>query len=130
MVSQEYTAQFSYAARADAAAAGRHLEHARARVYVSTFRQALGIVAMALFVVGVLYFLNGAMIQAEYEMSSLRTDIITLERENEVSRMEVAKLEAPARIEKIAETQLGMTLPEEAVYGKSDNQVSEESIHD
>lgn len=59
-------------------------------------------------------------VQKEYAIQELRTEVISLTRENEVSRLEIARLDSPVCIQKIAETKLGMSVPTVAVYGRND----------
>lgn len=88
-------------------------------------------VALVLVVLmSVFYFLSGYMAQRSYEMQTLRTEIMQLEKENETARLEVARLESPARIQAIAENELGMHVPQKAIYGSSDVHINQARIHD
>lgn len=64
--------------------------------------------------------LKGIAVQEEYAMQKMRNDVIQLLKENEVTKLEVAKLDAPARIQIIAEKELGMKVPATAIYGSKD----------
>ena len=55
--------------------------------------------------------LHGFNVQAEYNMQQVRAEVMSLEKENSVLKLEVSRLDAPVRIQKIAETKLGMRLP-------------------
>lgn len=71
-------------------------------------------------------FLNSVNVQSEYNMQRIRAEVMTLEKQNVVMKLEVTKLGAPVRIQKIAETKLGMNLPVRNIYGSSDvSQLSE-----
>ncbi|MGN0955110.1 cell division protein FtsL [Dialister sp.] len=61
--------------------------------------------------------LNSINVQAEYNMQQVRAEVMHLEKENSVLKLEVSRLDAPVRIQKIAETKLGMRLPVRNVYG-------------
>lgn len=61
--------------------------------------------------------LNGINVQAEYHMQQVRAEVMNLEKENSVLKLEVSRLNAPVRIQKLAETKLGMRLPVRNVYG-------------
>lgn len=61
--------------------------------------------------------LNGINVQAEYHMQQVRAEVMSLEKENSVLKLEVSRLNAPVRIQKLAETKLGMRLPVRNVYG-------------
>ena len=53
----------------------------------------------------------------EYHMQQVRAEVMNLEKENSVLKLEVSRLNAPVRIQKLAETKLGMRLPVRNVYG-------------
>lgn len=61
--------------------------------------------------------LNGVNVQAEYHMQQVRAEVMNLEKENSVLKLEVSRLNAPVRIQKLAEAKLGMRLPVRNVYG-------------
>lgn len=61
--------------------------------------------------------LNGVNVQAEYHMQQVRAEVMNLEKENSVLKLEVSRLNAPVRIQKLAEIKLGMRLPVRNVYG-------------
>ena len=120
MSSQEYLVE-SYQSIVTTTSARKQVQVKTSVLYAKSFKKVLEIIMFAASIVGTIYFFNGAIIQKEYQMSSIRAEVMTLERENESRRMEVARLESPSRIENIAETTLGMVVPESAVYGSSDN---------
>ncbi len=90
----------------------------------------VGVLAVLLFLLGLFYGVNCYAAQQSYEMQVVRTDIISLEKQNEVMRLDVARLESPARIQRIAETELGMMVPQHAIYGSSDAYVDPTRIHE
>ena len=61
--------------------------------------------------------LNSVNVQAEYNMQQVRTEVMALEKENSILKMEVSRLEAPVRIQQLAEKKLGMQLPVRNLYG-------------
>ena len=75
---------------------------------------------MILFPVMLLVFLRGLNIQEEYRMQRIRSEVMTMAKENAVDKLEVSRLEAPVRIQQIAEQKLKMSLPVRAVYGSAD----------
>lgn len=75
---------------------------------------------MILLPVMLLVFLNGINIQEEYRMQRIRSEVMTMAKENAVDKLEVSRLEAPVRIQQIAEQKLKMSLPVRAVYGSVD----------
>lgn len=75
---------------------------------------------MILFPVMLLVFLSGINIQEEYRMQRIRSEVMTMAKENAVDKLEVSRLEAPVRIQQIAEQRLKMSLPVRAVYGSAD----------
>ena len=68
-----------------------------------------------LFIPVLALYLNA---QQEYKMQVLRSEVISIAKENATLQLDVAKLEAPARIQNIAETQLGMQVATSAIYGR------------
>lgn len=75
---------------------------------------------MILFPVMLLVFLSGINIQEEYRMQRIRSEVMTMAKENAVDKLEVSRLEAPVRIQQIAEQKLKMSLPVRVVYGSAD----------
>lgn len=67
------------------------------------------------------YMMNGIIAQTGYEMQAVRSQVMTLESENQTARMEIAHLESPERIQQIAVKNLGMYVPQKAVHGSRDN---------
>lgn len=65
-------------------------------------------------------FLQGINAQEEHVMLESRSAVMEMTKSNAVLKLEVSKLEAPVRIQKIAELNLGMRLPAHALYGHED----------
>ena len=93
----------------------------KSAVYARRFRRVLEFICVIAMLVGSSYLINGLMIQEEYHMAGLRTGIKSLE---------VARLEAPARIEEIAEQDLGMVVPGKAVFGSADQTAHAQAVRD
>ena len=76
------------------------------------------------------YFFSGMNAQQEYKMQVLRSEVISIAKENATLQLDVAKLEAPARIQNIAETQLGMQVATSAIYGRMETEGGKQKIRD
>ena len=72
-----------------------------------------------------LYFFSGMNAQQEYKMQVLRSEVISIAKENAT-----LQLEAPARIQNIAETQLGMQVATSAIYGRMETEGGKQKIRD
>lgn len=77
-----------------------------------------------------LYFFSGMNAQQKYKMQVLRSEVISIAKENATLQLDVAKLEAPARIQNIAETQLGMQVATSAIYGRMETEGGKQKIRD
>lgn len=99
--------------------ATRRIEHEKSDSSYFFHDVILGML-MILFPVMLLVFLNGINIQEEYRMQRIRSEVMTMAKENAVDKLEVSRLEAPVRIQQIAEQKLKMSLPVRAVYGSAD----------
>lgn len=73
---------------------------------------------------------SGMNAQQEYKMQVLRSEVISIAKENATLQLDVAKLEAPARIQNIAETQLGMQVATSAIYGRMETEGGKQKIRD
>ena len=103
----------------ESVAASRRIERERSdSSYV--FHDVILGTLMILFPVMLLVFLSGINIQEEYRMQRIRSEVMTMAKENAVDKLEVSRLEAPVRIQQIAEQKLKMSLPVRAVYGSAD----------
>ena len=76
----------------------------KSAVYARRFRRVLEFICVIAMLVGSSYLINGLMIQA--------------------------RLEAPARIEEIAEQDLGMVVPGKAVFGSADQTAHAQAVRD
>mgnify|MGYP007099973372 CR=1 FL=1 len=99
--------------------APRRIEHEKSDSSYFFHDVILGML-MILLPVMLLVFLNGINIQEEYRMQRIRSEVMTMAKENAVDKLEVSRLEAPVRIQQIAEQKLKMSLPVRAVYGSAD----------
>lgn len=103
----------------ESVAASRRIERERSDSSYFFYDVILGTL-MILFPVMLLVFLSGINIQEEYRMQRIRSEVMTMAKENAVDKLEVSRLEAPVRIQQIAEQKLKMSLPVRAVYGSAD----------
>ena len=99
--------------------APRRIEHEKSDSSYFFHDVILGML-MILLPVMLLVFLNGINIQEEYRMQRIRSEVMTMAKENAVDKLDVFRLEAPVRIQQIAEQKLKMSLPVRAVYGSAD----------
>jgi len=60
-----------------------------------------------------------AIIRAGYDLVQLKSQAISLQRENELLRLDIAKLKSPQRIQSIATTELGMVMPQTVYRAES-----------
>ena len=93
----------------------------------AVFRNVIWVIGMILFPVALAVLLSGANAEEEYRMQGIRHEVMTMAKENAVMKLEVSRLEAPVRVQQIAETKLGMSLPLRAVYGGADPVVPDEN---
>lgn len=70
----------------------------------------------AIFIAAVMALLvtvqSAAIVQAGYDLVQMKAQLAKLEKENELLRLDIAKLKSPQRIQHIATSQLGMVVPE------------------
>lgn len=64
-----------------------------------------------------------AIIRAGYDLVQLKAQLIKAEKENELLRLEIAKLKSPQRIQAIAANELGMVVPPDVYVINSEHQV-------
>ena len=102
-IPEHMTVSSSYEVDRDAALSGR------------IFHQVLWAIALILAPVFLLVLFNGINVQKEYAMQNLRSEVMTMAKENDVMR-----LEAPVRIQQIAEKELQMSLPLRVIHGEAD----------
>lgn len=55
-------------------------------------------------------------IQAGYDLVKVKSEVAKIEKENELLRLDIAKLKSPQRIEEFAMKNLGMVVPKNAYY--------------
>ncbi len=91
----------------------------------SVFFDVFCVIALTLVPIVLAVFLGGSNAQEEYHLQTIRREVMTMAKENAVMKLEVSRLEAPVRVQHIAESKLGMSLPLRAVYGGADPVVPE-----
>lgn len=57
-----------------------------------------------------------SIVRSGYDLVELKAQAAKLEKENELLRLDIAKLKSPERIQQIATQQLGMVLPQNTYY--------------
>ncbi|MEN6413702.1 MAG: hypothetical protein ABFC84_13235 [Veillonellales bacterium] len=70
---------------------------------------------MVIFAVTIAFFgtiRSETIVRDGYELVQMKAQVVKLEKENELLRLDIAKMKAPQRIQHIAATQLGMVLPQ------------------
>ncbi|GMA99705.1 cell division protein FtsL [Pelosinus sp. IPA-1] len=67
------------------------------------------IVAVAAFFLTVS---SEAIIRSGYELVKMKSQVVKLEKENELLQLDIAKLRSPQRIQTIATSELGMVMPQ------------------
>jgi len=60
-----------------------------------------------------------AIIRAGYDLVQIKSQTISLQRENELLRLDIAKLKSPQRIQYIATAELGMVIPQNVYRGEN-----------
>lgn len=55
-------------------------------------------------------------VRSGYDLVELKAQAAKLEKENELLRLDIARLKAPERIQQIATQELGMVMPQNAYY--------------
>ncbi|MDF2928039.1 septum formation initiator family protein [Anaerospora sp.] len=65
-------------------------------------------------------------VRSGYNLVQLKAQAAKLEKENELLRLDIAKLKSPQRIQQIATSQLGMVMPQTVLYASSIGQSSPE----
>lgn len=65
-----------------------------------------------------------AIIRAGYDLVQTKAQVLKYEKENEMLRLDIAKLKSPQRIQQIATTQFGMVVPQN-VYCASNSHSDE-----
>ena len=125
MMNYAHTVQESYLSQTTDVTAGKDVFSLK-----ELLKKLCAPISAAVLLMTIIYGVSGYITQKSYEMQQIRSEIILLEKQNAADHLEVARLESPARIQKIAETELGMTVPKQAIYGSSDMYVNTERIHE
>jgi cell division protein FtsL len=66
------------------------------------------------------------MVRSGYDLVQLKAQTAKLEKENELLRLDIAKLKSPQRIQQIATRDLGMVLPHNTYYAAAPAKSGEE----
>ena len=82
--------------------------------------QVLSIIFLCAFFL-LVYVALSAM-RTEYSLMQEKRTVQQLQRDNEILRVEIAKLESPERIYKTATSELGMVVPASVLYKEQHNQ--------
>lgn len=89
---------------------------AQPRPYPSLRKQFLQLILLAAALAMLITVHSAVMVQAGYDLVEMKAQAAKLERDNELLRLEIAKLKSPQRIQQIATNQLGMVTPQNAYY--------------
>ncbi|SMD05941.1 cell division protein FtsL [Sporomusa malonica] len=87
----------------------------------------LTLVIMAAVMAAVTTMQSAAIIQSGYDLVKIKGQVAKVEKENELLRLDIAKLKSPQRIEEIAVKDLGMVVPKNAYYASAAMAVSSQS---
>lgn len=80
--------------------------------------QVVGLI-LSFFTFGLFYtFKHTQVVNLGYQIDEIKQEIAALQRENKRLELEIARLQAPERIERIATTKLGMKEPREFLLAK------------
>jgi cell division protein FtsL len=60
-----------------------------------------------------------SIIRSGYELVQMKSQSLSLQKENELLRLDIAKLKSPQRIQGIATVELGMVIPQHVYYAES-----------
>jgi cell division protein FtsL len=83
----------------------------RTRLDVERRRKSFVFVTVLALMAVILTVQSEFVVRSGYELVKVKTQVASLEKENEVLHLDVAKLKSPTRIEHIATKELGMVLP-------------------
>jgi cell division protein FtsL len=78
----------------------------------------LTIVTIVVFIAMFLTACSEAIIRSGYELVQMKLQVIKLEKENELLKLDIAKLRSPQRIQNIATVELGMGIPQNVYYAE------------
>ena len=59
---------------------------------------------------------NEMITRAGYDLVELKAQVVKVEKDNEILRLDIAKLKSPDRIQQIATGKLGMIVPQQTFY--------------
>ncbi|WP_094605649.1 Cell division protein FtsL [Sporomusa silvacetica DSM 10669] len=76
----------------------------------------LMLVILAAIMAAVTTMQSATIIQAGYDLVKVKSQVAKIEKENELLRLDIAKLKSPQRIEEFATKNLGMVVPRNAYY--------------
>lgn len=70
-------------------------------------------------VVVVITVRSEAIVRSGYELVQMKSQVLSLQKENEVLRLDIARLRSPQRIQEIAMGELGMVMPKNIYYAEN-----------
>lgn len=79
-------------------------------------RQIIQVIAILVGFLMIMMAMNAYTTKLGYEVVKTQQTVVQLAKDNDTLDVEVASLKSPVRIQKIAEEQLGMVLPDSFVY--------------
>jgi cell division protein FtsL len=86
------------------------------------------LVSMAILIAVVTTMQSAAIVQAGYDLVKVKSQVAKLEKENELLRLDIAKLKSPQRIEAIAMNELGMVIPRNAYFAVAATPSADQSL--
>lgn len=85
------------------------------------------LVSIAMLIAAVTTLQRAAIVQAGYDLVKVKSQVAQMEKENELLRLEIAKLKSPQRIEEIAIKELGMVIPKNAYFAAATTTAADQS---
>lgn len=79
----------------------------------------LTLVLIAVVMAAITTMQSAAIVQSGYELVKIKGQVAKVEKENELLRLDIARLKSPQRIEEIAVKELGMIVPKNAYYASA-----------
>ncbi len=95
-------------------------KHSNRQFRVRFFAIILFLTAMAM----VLTIQSSLIVKAGYEVVQTKSEILKLEKENELLQLDIAKMKSPQRIQTIATKDLGMVAPQNVYHASAASQKS------
>lgn len=86
------------------------------------------LVSMAMLIAVVTTMQSAAIVQAGYDLVKVKSQVAKMEKENELLRLDIAKLKSPQRIEAIAIKEFGMVIPKNAYFAAAPALTAEQSL--